>query len=101
MVTSFVPIGLFVLAGFTLGVIVGRLAWASSQSGTRSGTMGKSFGSEVKNLARRGLAPMAFSPPVDPSDQELPVWRMREIEAPPGQLGTWSWFDADSSTARR
>ena len=101
MVTSFVPIVLFVVAGFALGVIVGRLAWASSQSGTRSGTLGQSLRSEVKNLARRGVAPMAFSPPVDPSGQELPVWRMREIEPPPSQLGTWSWFDADSSTARR
>lgn len=78
MITWFVPVVLFVIAAFALGVIVGRLAWSSSVPDSST----KPIVSVLKNRARRsGRAPLPEAP-AETTDHELPTWRMREIEAP-------------------
>ena len=67
MLSYFIPICLMVLAAFALGVLVGRLAWGSSSSDADAD------GDESGPAKLNGSS--------DSANQDLPVWRMKEVRS--------------------
>lgn len=96
MFTYFIPIGLLVLAGFALGLIVGRLAWASTRSSAKKAeTADEVPAAEERSASSGPRSVFRHSAP------DLPTWRMRQIdsipETTPGDVAYSSdWFRTDS-----
>ena len=106
MFTYFIPISLMVLAGFTLGLVVGRLAWASARTASKpkseepKSEEPKSDVPEDDAVLEADVAPAAAiavledeDPTQEPgsiisdaastgSDEDLFIWRMKEVPAP-------------------
>ena len=76
MISYFVPISLLVLAGFGLGLLVGRLTWASSKSAAAR----KTGAPEAPTVTQEG-APTSSRPASHGRIKDLPVWRIREVPA--------------------
>lgn len=92
MISYFIPISLMVLAGFALGLLVGRLAWGSSRSDTGRATEESTVPGEVQEAATTGSSSV-----FDEAGQELPVWRMKEVHQRHRRTDDSSPADADRS----
>ena len=68
MLSYFIPICLMVLAAFALGVLVGRLAWGSPSDADGDGGGGEN-------------GPAKLNGSSDSTNQDLPVWRMKEVRS--------------------
>lgn len=73
MISYFIPISLMVVAGFTLGLLVGRLAWGSPKTAAEREPADSLVPDEGQEAASGSALPSHST------TQDLPVWRMTEI----------------------
>ncbi len=74
MVSYFIPISLMVLSGFALGLLVGRLAWGSTESVTDREPEESTGPNEEQEAASTSPGEAVQEP-----TQDLPVWWMKEV----------------------
>ncbi|MDH3302279.1 MAG: hypothetical protein OES24_17410 [Acidimicrobiia bacterium] len=87
MFSYFLPISLLVLAGFTLGLVVGWLTWVSSREPADQEPANQTTSEDPPEPATFLPDPLTDWSVIpdhvpDWSTLDLPVWRMREISQP-------------------
>lgn len=86
MFSVFLPISLLVLAGFTLGLLVGWLTWVYSKASANQERAEQEIPTGAPEPAPAPDPPADRSAGPDPfadrSTSNLPVWRMREVSKP-------------------
>lgn len=84
MFSVFLPISLLVLAGFTLGLLVGWLTWVYSKASTNQERAEQEIPNDAPERAPDPPSDWAAGrdPVADWSTSNLPVWRMREVSKP-------------------
>lgn len=83
MVSYFVPISVLVLAGFALGLLVGRLAWASSTSAAGNEPTEPAGPDETHETGWAILRPSSRR-----STHDLPTWTVRVVPDQPDGAGS-------------
>ncbi len=82
MLSYFIPISLLVLAGFTLGLLVGRVAWGSPKAIDQIPAKPVVPNErQHKDVVSERADVVSGRPATKRSGQELPVWQMKTLPA--------------------